>query len=247
MHPPARNTCLALKPTVCPNSPAIGTFAGRATECYGRPALRGRVVTVAAVGLLALVPAGCGGGERQDADEPKGNYEVEVVDASFPSEQQLAKTSTLTIKLRNAGDETMPNIVVTVDGLNYRLTGDEVELADPSRPKFAVDGVPVNVGGFPDSKDATPKGCDTAYVNTWACGPLKAGAEHTFKWTVTAVKAGPYKLEWRVAAGLDGKARAVSPSGGEAVGGTFTGDISGDAPQTHVGPDGKTVIVEPQQ
>jgi hypothetical protein len=203
------------------------------------------VVTVAAVGVLALVPVGCGGGTRQDADEAAGNYEVEVVDASFPGDQQLAKTSTLTIELRNAGDEAIPNIAVTVDGLNYRLTGDDVELADPSRPKFAVNGVPRDIGGFPDSKDSTPEGCDTAYVNTWACGRLAPGAEHTFTWTVTAVKAGPYKLDWRVAAGLDGKARAVSPSGGEAVGGTFTGDISDAAPQTRIGADGKSVVVDP--
>lgn len=197
---------------------------------------------MAAVGVVAL--AGCGGGERQDADEPEGNYEVEVIDASFPGQQQLAKTSSIVIKLRNAGGEAIPNIAVTLNGLNYRLTGDDVELADPSRPVFAVNGVPRDIGGFPESKNATPEGCDTAYLNTWACGRLKPGAEHTFKWTVTAVKAGPYKLDWRVAAGLDGKARAVSPSGGEAVGGTFTGEISAEPPQTRIGEDGKTVVVD---
>jgi len=41
-------------------------------------------------------------------------------------------------------------------------------------------------------------------VNTWACGHLKPGAIRTFKWGVTAVQAGPYKLSYRVAAGLDG-------------------------------------------
>ncbi len=200
---------------------------------------------MAAVGMLALALAGCGGGERQDANEPEGNFAVEVVDASFPGKQTLAKTSNLVITLRNAGDQTIPNIAVTVDGLNYRLTGDDVELADPSRPVSAVNGVPRDIGGFPESKDSTPEGCETAYVNTWACGPLKPGAEHTFKWTLTAVKAGPYKLDWRVAGGLNGKARAVSSSGGEAVGGTFTGEISAKPPQTRIGEDGKTVVVDP--
>jgi hypothetical protein len=230
---------------VCPPYPPGGTTAAAAPgRCYLRPAVEARrIVTIAAVGMLAL--AGCGGGERQDADEPEGNFEVEVVDASFPGQQRLAQSSDLVIKVRNAGSETIPDIAVTVDGLNYRATADDVQLSDPSRPRFAVNGVPRQIGGFPESKDATPKGCDTAYVNTWACGPLKPGAEHAFKWSVTAVKAGPYKLAWRVEAGLDGKARAVSTSGGEAVGGTFTGTISDKPPHTRIADDGKTVVVDP--
>jgi hypothetical protein len=203
-----------------------------------------RIVTVAAAGVLAL--AGCGGGTRQDADEPEGNFAVEVVDASFPGKQQLAKSSELVIKLRNAGSKTIPDIAVTVAGFNYRADAEGVRLSDPSRPRFAVNGIPREIGGFPESKDATPKGCATAYVNTWACGALKPGREHTFKWSVTAVKAGPYKLVWRVSAGLDGKAKAVMADGGdEAPGGTFTGVISDAAPQTRIAEDGKTVIVDP--
>jgi hypothetical protein len=203
-----------------------------------------RILTVAAAGVLAL--AGCGGGTRQDADEPEGNFEVEVVDASFPAKQQLAQSSELVIKLRNAGSKTIPNIVVTVAGFNYRKAADGTQLSDPSRPVFAVNGIPREIGGFPEAKDATPKGCDTAYVNTWACGPLKAGREHTFKWSVTAVKAGPYKLVWRVAGGLDGNAKAVMAGGGDgAPGGTFTGTISDAPPHTRIADDGKTVIVDP--
>ena len=63
--------------------------------------------------------AGCGG-ERQDENEPEGDFAVEVVDAMFPEKQKLAKTSELVITVRNAGDETVPNVAVTVNGLNYR-------------------------------------------------------------------------------------------------------------------------------
>jgi hypothetical protein len=216
--------------------------AGRSDRWYVRLALEARRIgTVALVGLVFL--AGCGGGERQDANEPEGSYEVEVTRVSFPEEQRLAQVSELVVGVRNAGDETIPNVAVTVDGFNYDLGGSEgAQLSDASRPQFAVNGVNVDIGGFPEVKDATPKGCDTAYVNTWACGRLKAGREKTFRWSVTAVKAGPFKLRWRVAAGLNGKARAVSVSGGEAVGGTISGEVIEEAPQVKIGEDGKSVV-----
>jgi hypothetical protein len=188
-----------------------------------------------------LVPAGCGG-ERQDENEVSGEFPVEVVDASFPETQKLAKSSDLVLTLRNAGDETIPNIGATVNGFNSRAAG-SADLADPTRPVFAVNGVRVQIGGFPESKDATPRGCDTAYVNTWACGPLRPGRERTLRWSVTAVKAGPYKLDWRVNAGLDGNAKAVEGGGGdEPPTGSFSGTISDEAPDVRIADDGKTVV-----
>ena len=190
-------------------------------------------------GLLVL--AACGG-ERQDENEVSGDFPVEVVAAAFPGDQKLAKSSDMTITLRNAGDETIPNVGVTVNGFNYRKT-DDPNLADPERPVFAVNGVPVEIGGFPEAKDATPRGCDSAYVDTWACGPLAPGREKTMRWSVTAVKEGPYKIDWRVNAGLDGNARAVLAGGGDEVpGGTFTGTISDAAPDVRIADDGRTVI-----
>ena len=189
------------------------------------------------LGLVAL--AGCGGGERQDEDEPEGRFAVEVVNASFPEDQKLAKSSDLEITVRNAGGRTIPNIAVTVNGLSFRK--DDTELADPERPQFVINGLPREIGGFPEAKDAAPLGCDTAYVNTWACGPLRAGKERTFEWSVTAVKAGEFEISWRVAAGLDGKAKAVSGGGG-APRGSFSGTVSDEAPQVRVADDGKTVV-----
>ena len=78
---------------------------------------------------------------------------------------------------------------------------------------FVINGQPKDIGGFPESKDAAPEGGETAYVDTWALGKLRAGEERTFKWSVTAVRAGDYKLEYEVAAGLDGKAKAVGVGG----------------------------------
>ena len=57
---------------------------------------------------------------------------------------------------------------------------------------FVTNGEPENVGGFPESREAAPKGGETAYVDTWALGPLSPGQERTFRWGVTAVRPGKY-------------------------------------------------------
>jgi hypothetical protein len=190
--------------------------------------------------LCLLAVAGCGGGERQDENEPEGSYPVEVVRATFPEKQKLAKSSDLVVTLRNAGRETIPNIAVTVNGLDRRKK--DPDLADPSRPVFALNGVQVEIAGFPEAKDASPIGCDTAYVNTWACGPLRPNEQKTFRWTVTAVQAGDFNIDWRVAAGLDGNAKAVASGGGPPPRGQFSGTISDEAPDVRVADDGKTIV-----
>jgi hypothetical protein len=208
----------------------------RGSWCYVRPALRRWSVTA----LCLLATAGCGSGERQDENEPEGNFPVEVVEAKFPEDQKLAKSSDLLVTVRNAGSKTIPNIAMTVDGLDRREKDPDV--ADPSRPVFALNGVQVEIAGFPEAKEAAPRGCDTAYVNTWACGPLKPNQQKTFRWSVTAVHAGDFTVDWRVAAGLDGKAKAVAPGGGPAPRGSFSGTISDEAPDVRVADDGKTIV-----
>ncbi len=194
---------------------------------------------MAVLGLVVL--AGCGGGERQDENEPEGEFAVQVVDASFPARQRLAQRSTLRITVRNAGNKTIPNIAVTVDGFDFERGGDG-DLADRSRPRFAVNGVPVEIGGTPDAREDVPRGCDTAYVNTWACGRLAPDAEKEFRWSVTPVVAGPFRITYRVGAGLDGNAQAVTAARGEAPGGIFRGIVSDAAPQSRIGEDGKTIV-----
>jgi hypothetical protein len=188
------------------------------------------------VGLLA----GCGGGERQDEDEPEGDFAVEVTRASFPEEQRLAQSSDLVIRVRNAGDRAIPNVAVTVEGFQYRKPDDT--LADAERPQFVVNGLRREIGGFPEAKDATPLGCDTAYVNTWACGRLRAGDEKSFRWSVTAVRAGNYRISYSVAAGLNGKAKAVTAGSRKPAGGNLTGTVSDEPPEVRVGDDGRTVV-----
>lgn len=194
---------------------------------------------VAACAALALGLAACGSEERQDENEPEGEFRVDVVDAKFPATQKLAKRSELSITVRNAGRETVPNIAVTVDGFDVDLKN--TKLADPSRPVFVINGQPKQIGNFAESKDLAPEGGDTAFVNTWALGPLKAGAEETFEWSVTAVRAGSYTISYKVSAGLDGKAKAVD-SAGTTPAGVFRGTVDDKPPDTRVAEDGVTVV-----
>ena len=187
----------------------------------------------------ALALPSCGGGERQDANEPRGKFPVEVVKASFPGDQKLAKESDLVIEVKNAGDKVIPNIAVTVKGFEERLK--DRTLADPNRPIFVINGRPKEIGTFPESKEEAPEGGETAYVGTWALGKLKPDQSKTFRWNVTAVRPGPFKLKYEVAAGLDGKAKAVKTAGSGIPGGQFAGTIGEEAPDSRIGDDGETI------
>lgn len=225
-------------PKGCQGGSRLGL--GGDTPWYVQPALEAR----RALGILGSVSAAatlaaCGSQPRQDANEPKGDFKVDVRRASFPEQQKLAKRSKLAITIRNAGNRTIPNLAVTVNGFDKRST--DPNLADPNRPVFVVNGRPASIGALPEAKEAAPSGGETAYVDTWALGPVKAGDEKTFKWTVTAVKAGPFRIKYTVAAGLNGKARAVVAGGGRPVG-SFAGTVSDKPPQSRVADDGHTVI-----
>jgi hypothetical protein len=170
-------------------------------------------------GLLALT--GCGGGERQDANEPEGTFDLSVVDAKFPLRQHIAQQSRMRISVRNGGDKAVPNVAVTVKGFGRRSP--QQGLADPNKPIWIV--------------DEGPKGGDTAYVQTWAVGSLGPGRTRTLEWKVTPTMPGRYEVSYEVAAGLDGKAKTRSRQHG-----SFNVDVSGKAPQATVDPDTGQVI-----
>jgi hypothetical protein len=88
---------------------------------------------------------------------------------------------------------------------------------------------------------STPGSGQTAYVNTWALGPLAPGQTQTFSWLVVAVKPGAHTVRFAVAAGLAGHARAALSSGG-AVQGRFAVDSAPAPPTTHVDPSTGKVL-----
>ena len=104
-----------------------------------------------------------------------------------------------------------------------------------------INGVPEEIGTFPESREAAPEGGETAYVGTWALGPLKPGEQKTFRWEVTAVRAGPYEITYEVAAGLDGKAKAVG-AGGEAPEGRIAGTTPTGRPTPASATTARTVV-----
>ena len=72
-----------------------------------------RVVVMLLTALAAMALAACGGGERQDADEPEGDYPVQITKSEFPNRQRLAQTSKLELGVKNAGDKTIPDLAIT--------------------------------------------------------------------------------------------------------------------------------------
>jgi hypothetical protein len=213
----------------------------------------------------AALLGGCTSNSRQDEDEPKGNYPVEVLSATFPKDQKLAKDSKMEIVVRNAGQKRIPDISVTVEcpdrgkprstgsggspsgsgaqggGFNYRTNFPGV--ADPARPQFVVNTIPTRSPRNYDRGRLDPLERSSSYVSTFPLGPLDPNKEAKFTWDVTAVKSGPYKICWKVNAGLDNKAKAV-PSGGP-LRGEFSGVVDGKAPQARIADDGHTVVTEP--
>ena len=143
--------------------------------------------------LVVLGAAACGGGASQSADEPSGTYRVAIVRSSFPARQHVAAPTRLVIDVRNTGRKTVPDVAVTVDAFSSR--SERTDLADPQRPVWIV--------------DRPPEGSTTAYTDTWALGPLAAGETKRFVWRLTPVQPGTHRLEYRVAAGLTGQAKAV--------------------------------------
>jgi hypothetical protein len=177
-----------------------------------------------ATAVVAFAVAGCGGG-RQDANEPSGTFTMHVVKASFPSSQSLAEQQALTIAVKNTDSRAIPDLAVTVDSFSTR--SQQPGLADPNRAVWIV--------------DVAPAGGTTAYTNTWALGSVPPGATRTFTWKVTAVQPGTHTIKYRVAAGLNGKARA-KVDGQDHYQGTFTVDISGKPAQSTVDPNTGKVI-----
>jgi hypothetical protein len=193
----------------------------------GSIALACRLSVVASLAAVAL--AGCGGGERQDANEPSGTFRVAVVRASFPTKQHLAQPERFVIAVRNTGRETVPNVAVTVNSFAER--SEQAGLADPERAVWIV--------------DSSPSGGQTAYTSTWALGRLAPGQTRRFVWRVTAVKAGTHTVKWQVAAGLNGKAKATL-SGNRAPAGSVTVDVSEKPAQAHVDPETGKVVRDGQ-
>jgi hypothetical protein len=204
--------------------------------------------------LSVVVLAGCGGGARQDANEPTGTFPVDVTTATFPTAQTLAQRTNLVITVRNSGQKAIPDIAVTIcnsscaypaansgSGASVSAFGTTLDmpgLASSSRPVWIVDRPPGRCGY--SCQSGGPGSAVTAYTNTWALGRLAAGQTARFEWGVTAIKSGRYTIAYQVAAGLNGKARAMA-SDGTSPGGLFHVTITSKPAQAYVNDAGQVV------
>jgi hypothetical protein len=209
----------------------------------------------ACASAIALSACG-GGGERQDADEPEGEFPVEVTDAKFPNRQRLAETTDLRLGVENTGSEEIPDLAVTIsieDGGggavssgasgqgSFSVRSDQPGLANPNRPVWVLEDKYPRIVGEPAPLGSSPGA--TAQTNTFAFGPLPPGDTREMVWRVTPVQGGTYTIGYEIAAGQQGKARAVTDDGSD-VTGEFVVTISTKPPQARVNDAGKVVIEE---
>ena len=198
--------------------------------------MRGAALLALVTASLAL--AGCGA-ERQDENEPEGEFTLQVVDASFPERQSTAQSATLRISVRNTDDRDLPNLAVTIKtaapgggevASAFGQSSDDQRLADDDRPIWVV--------------DEGPTGGASAYTNTWSVGRTFPGQTRELEWKLTAVRPGAYTVEYTVAPGLDGRAVAA---GGQRTTGSFDVEISADPVPARVGKNGEVIRGEPGQ
>lgn len=205
------------------------------------------------MGIGSLAVAACGGGSAQNAHEPSGKFPVAISTATFPAQQRLSQHTRLTIRVRNIGTRTIPDIAVTICNVTCTYpapVGEGTSVAPfaqyfnmrgaawHSRPVWIVDRPP---GACGYSCAEGGEGSNFTYdANTWAAGSLKPGRTATFTWDVTAVAPGRHVVAWEISAGLFGKAKAVL-SDGSLPRGAFRVDISHAPAQAYVTDAGKVV------
>jgi len=237
---------------------------GESATSAGRLRLRGpgaRIAAgIAAVSLAAGIAA-CGGGQRQDATGPSGNFPVDVTKAKFANHQKLAETNYLQLAIRNAGDRTVPELAVTINTVgegqpnikspsystgsgqgSFNIRVDDPNLAFPFRPVWILEEAYPKVikpGQSLKQLSKTPtSGAASAATDTFQFGSLAPGESKDIAWRVTPVRTGTYTIRYQVSASLTGKAKAVTPDGGP-VRGEFVATISGKPSQSCVTGTGK--------
>jgi hypothetical protein len=233
---------------------------GQSGTSAGRLRLRGPgagiALGVVAVALAAGLAA-CGGGQRQDATVPSGNYPVQVTQAKFANHQKLSEPGYLQLGIRNAGSKTIPNLAVTINTVaqgqpnvkspaystgsgqgSFNIRIDDPHLAFPFRPVWILEehypkvirpGQPLSgqLAKAPTSSAAS------AATDTFQFGAVKPNDSKDIAWRVTPVRTGTFTVRYAVSASLTGGARAVTPDGGP-VKGEFVATISGKPPQSCV-------------
>ncbi len=199
--------------------------------------------------VAALLLAGCGE-SSSDANEPAGKYQVQVTGASFPAKQRLGQTSLLRLDIRNTGQKTVPALTVTItiagklgtaSSLPFGVHEPQPGLAAADRPVWVLaETYPRLVGS------SQPGGATTSNRKTFSFGELKPGETTAVVLKLSAVRAGRYKLDYLVGAGLSDEVEAVT-SGGGTPDGALVAEISRALPETEVTDSGEVVELGSQK
>jgi hypothetical protein len=219
-----------------------GALGEKAQHPCRTPARRLLIGVAALASLLGL--SACGGGARQDATEPDAKFPVEIVTAQFPNRQRLADTSDFRLAVKNTGQQMIPDLAVTIfvdDGADgpFSIRLKQPGLANPNRPVWILENNYPKLAG-----ESAPAGANAAQTNTFAFGPLQPQQSVDAIWRVTPVRPGTYTLNYVLAAGLNGKAKAVTADGSLPKG-QFVVTIGAKPPPTCVNDAGQVVAASP--
>ena len=205
---------------------------------------RSRIGVAAALGALiaAIALAGCGG---SSSSEPSGTREVKVVEASFPSEQNLGQTSLMKIGVRNESEDSIPALTYTISiagreghgaTLPFAIRDPQPGLAQPDRPVWVLAEHYPKLAG-----SSKPGGAEGAALKTFTFGPLKPGATTEAVWKLSAVRKGSYRIEYSI--GSTGEVRLETADGAK-PGGSFAATISPKIQNITVNDAGEVVEVK---
>lgn len=210
--------------------------------------LHARLPLLPALLLAGALLGGCGAaasrssaGRSASRAGAGADPRLEVVRASFPAHQAIAKPVQLELEVRNGAAAPVAGLALSVHSFYYRSS--YPQLADASRPVWIVDEGP---GAKPQLPVATvpfdsPGGDVSDNQAVWLTGALGAGQTRTFSWRLTPVRGGRHTIAYALFAGA--RASSGLRAEGAALRGSFSVQIAPAPPSRFVNPETGAVEV----
>lgn len=174
-----------------------------ATEQIRRGSRLAHQLVLAALCLLALFVAGCGGDGRQDADAPSGDWNVTVVEWTFAKNQPLGTPQNFILKVRNDDDREIPNLIATISGMRTKVY----------QPGAASDVRPIWITRDADYSQFTAY--NSALDTSYNLGSLKTGETGSFVVNLTPLRVGAHEVSYRLSPDLFGNGKIIDSATGE--------------------------------
>ncbi|MFT4048726.1 MAG: hypothetical protein QM648_02705 [Solirubrobacterales bacterium] len=161
-----------------------------------------RPAALALAVVFALFLSGCGGGERQDANAPSGSWKVTVLDWKFAVHQSLGTPQPFTIQVRNDDTRTIPNLIITIEGLKTLVY--QPGAASAVRPIWLTQDV--------DYANSTPY--NSTLGQSFNMGPVEPGDTVTYNVMLTPLRRGEHEVSYQLHPDLFGDGTVVNASDG---------------------------------